>query len=144
MGTENRGFTLIELLVVVLIIGILASAAVPQYFKVVERSRVTEAKSMFASVKASQSRVMAKTGAYTGDWSILDITFRDTEGNPCAGTGECEQRFFAYSLDTNGSIYAVRKSTPPPPSVYGSYVIIFDITTGGALCTQANCVLDLI
>ena len=60
----RKGFTLIELLVVVLIMGILASVAMPQYFKSVEKSRAAEAISALEALVSAQERAYMKTGSY--------------------------------------------------------------------------------
>ncbi len=56
------GFTLIELLVVVLIIGILAAVAVPQYQKAVEKSRITEAITVLNSLKKAYQLCVLEYG----------------------------------------------------------------------------------
>ncbi len=144
MGIKRRGFTLIELLVVVLIIGILASVSIPQYFKLVERSRVAEARSIFGSVRSAQMRVAAKNGGFTDAWDALDLAFTDATGAPCTGSGACVQRTYSYMLDAGGTIYAVRNAKPTPPAAYGNYTIIHDMNTGDTTCTQVNCILDLL
>ena len=88
------GFTLIELLVVVLIIGILAAMAMPQYFKAVERSRMAEAVTLLDSIVKAQRRKFMQTNRYARNFEGLDVAPKGasgtryyTKGDPMTGAG---------------------------------------------------------
>ncbi|MBP3513760.1 MAG: prepilin-type N-terminal cleavage/methylation domain-containing protein [Elusimicrobiaceae bacterium] len=70
----RKGFTLIELLVVVLIIGILASVALPQYQKAVLKSRHANILVLLRSLKDAEERHYMSSGEYTTDWDALDVS----------------------------------------------------------------------
>ena len=72
---KRGGFTLIELLVVVLIIGILAAVAIPQYNKAVWKSRAAEAYTNLKTLKTALEVCELEHGR---------VTSENFEEHPCA------------------------------------------------------------
>ncbi|WP_428075023.1 type IV pilin protein [Candidatus Avelusimicrobium luingense] len=70
---NNKAFTLIELLVVVLIIGILASVALPQYQKAVWKSRNAQLKTLAQSVAQAEQAYYMANGQYSFNFDVLDL-----------------------------------------------------------------------
>ncbi len=88
---DGKGFTLIELLVVVLIIGILAAVALPQYQYAVEKSRVAEALVQLNSLQKAVDVYLLENGYPTNDEHVSFL------GDQQNGHGK-------LAIDTTGSL----------------------------------------
>ena len=120
---NNNAFTLIELLVVILIIGILAAVALPQYKKAVWKSRNTQLKTIVASVAQAQEAYYMANGSWAGSFDELDLDLplqagEKTCGYTTLGTDsvrkgkDFEILLTSADLQTEGNITAVWTEGP--------------------------------
>lgn len=70
---KKQGFTLIELLVVVLIIGILSAVALPQYQRMILKTRYVHVQSAADTLARSQQRYYLANGVYSENMEDLDV-----------------------------------------------------------------------
>ena len=102
----RNGFTLIELMVVVVVIGILASLAIPFYRSYTRGSKEAEAKPLLRQIYTLEQRYQARTGSYTLDLAQLE------GGAGLATSG----RYFSYGVIAHASGFCVTAS----PSAEGT------------------------
>ena len=94
---KNRAFTLIELLVVVLIIGVLAAIALPQYRVAVAKARYTQLKVVGDTLRKAQITYYLANGSYPSDYDSLDISL----GTPISAETKAEASGYAITVRFN-------------------------------------------
>lgn len=131
----KRGFTLIELLVVVLIIGILAGVALPQYEKAVMKSRYSNLMATVNALGAAEEAYYMATGQYTNDFEALDIT-------PGGCTLSVDKKTCTYDwgsckLDATGNDRVVCVNNTSMKNGYAYYFKHGDYAAWGPSCCWA-------
>lgn len=108
---RTKGFTLLEMLVVSLIIGILASIALPKYQLAVEKSRATEGITILRSLRDAQFNYFLIHGKYSDNINDLDFSFPGEDGS-YAGVERKESKNFSYGVKNMESELAVASRKP--------------------------------
>ena len=126
---NRKGFTLLELIIVVIVIGILASVALPRFIRVTERARIGEAKSILGTIRSSQLRYLGQWNAYATNVVSLDVP---------AMPG----KYFTYGVSNPGStattqpiVTVGRNSIENPGAPFNAYTIT---TSPDGVMTSAN------
>lgn len=123
MQIKNKaGFTLIELLVVVLITGLLAAAAVPQYQKAVLKSRFAQLQITTRVIYDALQRYRMASGTYPKDLTDLDIVIGGAlkNGNTTVyfGPYHCE-----YYFQTSGAADSILCQLEKPAAMGMRYFL---------------------
>ena len=128
---KNAGFTLIELLVVVLIIGILAAVALPQYEIAVWKARFASYMPQVKHIKDAQEAFYLANGRYAANFDELRIDLPPGEAvsaNRFSATPgiKYQNGMVVFTSDRFAGVVRGGENSEP----FGAYAVSFDHISG--------------
>lgn len=115
-NSNKAGFSLVELTIVVVILGILATFAVPRFLSSVEKTKASEAFSYLAQIESAQARHNAEKGRYAWSLRDLDVKIDSPEFFYVSGP-------YSSNWETKWEMKLTRNGAS---SGYGRYTVVFD------------------
>jgi len=136
MKTQQTGFTLIELVIVIVILGILASFAVPRFTDTATEARKATVKALEGSLRSAaalaKATALAQSKTANAAISMEGNTVAMTNHYPSAANGGIEKAladYSGFSITTSGGYFFEKDGARDPATCKVTYTAA---GTGGA------------
>jgi len=143
LKNKTSGFTLLEIIIVIIIVGVLASLALPRLFNTIEYSRSTEALNVIGGLKRGADRCAMALEATTGladDYDNCDSFVEIGTEHP--GFPEVSSSVYTYVIagfaDPDWVVTATRVEGGKGISAADGNTIIFNYATDTGITSRVG------